>query len=89
MRYLRRLESGPSVTRERYSQSGYASFITSAKPAIPAQKVFETTHPYTNVDAHTWDIATRVIEQNLKQVDIIQDNLRMANEPYPPLSFLS
>jgi hypothetical protein len=38
-RYLRRLENGPLEKREMHSQSGYASFMTSAKPAIPTQKV--------------------------------------------------
>jgi hypothetical protein len=69
-RYLRRLESGPFETGEGYSQSGYATFVTSAKPAIPAQKAFETMHSCTNVDSRTWDLATRVIKQNLKQVDM-------------------
>lgn len=66
MRYLRISENGPLETREMHSQSGYASFMTSAKPAIPIQKVSRPWISSTNIDARTWNIATRVIKQNLK-----------------------
>jgi len=44
--------------------------MISAKPAIPTQNVIQTMHLFTNVDARTRDLATRVIKQNLKQVDV-------------------
>jgi hypothetical protein len=56
----------------------------------PYSEGIEAMHFFTNIDARTWDIATRVIKQNLKQVDMhCRDNLRVRNQPYPQLAFPS
>jgi hypothetical protein len=47
-------------------------------------------HFFPNIDARTWDIATRVIKQNLKQFDMhCRDKLRVRNQPYPQPAFPS
>ena len=51
----------------------------------------EGKHFFTNIDARTWDIATRVIKQNLNQVDMLcrLDHPRVRNQPYPQPAFPS
>jgi hypothetical protein len=49
----------------KYSQSGYASFVTSAKAAIPTHYILVTERHCTNVHVRTRDTATRMIKQNL------------------------
>ena len=56
----------------------------------PYSEGIEAMHFFTNIDVRTRDFTTRVIKQNLKQVDLhCRDNLRVRNEPYPQLAFPS